>query len=174
MRSFERPAKQPRIVATAVGDAAGDAEDVRSPAAQRPIQILILEDDLDTGEMLELVLGSDGGFEVEIVHDVAGCLERLRASTNNEDVAPFEALLLDLVLCGGRRGTEILREAARPGTQLRLPPVVICTGYSGAYLSSHVPEVAASQARVLSKPFDIDDLTAELRAAARGRPSHRS
>lgn len=77
-------------------------------------------------------------------------------------------LLLDLVLKGGHWGTEVLAAAARGDSQLTLPPVIVCTALSGAYLATCAPELAANNMRVLLKPFDIDVLTAELRAAAIG------
>ena len=137
---------------------------------QRMVRVLILEDDLDIRELLPLILGSDAGFTVEIVPDVASCLERLRARDENESDLHFDVLVLDLVLRGGHRGTEVLREAATPGAQLRLPPVVVCTGLSGNHLAKYAPEIAASNARVILKPFDIDELTTTLRVAALGAP----
>lgn len=135
---------------------------------QRAVHVLILEDDLDIRELLPLVLSGDTGFSVEVVADVASCLERLRARDENASDLHFDVLVLDLVLRGGHLGTEVLREAATPGAQLRLPPVVVCTGLSGKHLAKYAPEIAASNARVILKPFDIDELTTALRVAALG------
>lgn len=46
-----------------------------------PIRVLILEDDPDLAFALSLLLSLDDGFMVEVVYDVATCLERLRART---------------------------------------------------------------------------------------------
>ncbi len=141
----------------------------RIPTRERlPIRVLILEDDLDTSEALSLVLSLDEGFETEIVHDVATCLERVRANTAIPNVGqsfPYDVLLLDIVLEAGHLGTEVLR-ATLVDPQLDLPPIVVCTALSGNYLATHAPELAANNIRVLLKPFDIEALTAELRAAA--------
>lgn len=134
---------------------------------ERALRVLVVEDDPDIREILSLVLSSEG-FIVEVVADVVSCIEQLHATYENEMVLPFDVLLLDLVLQGGHLGTEVLRAAAAPGAQLRLPPVVVCTGLSGTHLASYAPEVAASNAQVLLKPFDIDDLIAALRVAALG------
>lgn len=144
------------------------AESSVPPVWQRPIRVLALEDDPDIRDLLSVVLSVNEGFAVEIVDDVAGCLKQLHASVATEDPAPFDVLLLDLALRDGHLGTEVLRAAAQPEVQWRLPPVVVCTGHSAAYLASHAPEIAASKARVLPKPFDIDDLAAELRMVALG------
>lgn len=145
--------------------------DVMPASDQRMVRVLILEDDLDIRELLPLILGSDAGFTVEIVPDVASCLERLRASDESESALQFDVLVLDLVLQGGHLGTEVLREAATPGARLRLPPVVVCTGLSANSLDSIAPEIAASNAHVLLKPFDLDELETALRVAALGAPN---
>lgn len=137
---------------------------------QRVVRVLILEDDLDLRETLALILSRDTGFSVEVVADVVSCLERLRASDGNESALHFDVLLLDLVLRGGHLGTEVLREAATPGARLSLPPVVVCTGLSRNRVASYAPEIAASNACVVLKPFDIDELTIALRVAALGAP----
>jgi len=107
-----------------------------------PIRVLILEDDPDIAESLSLVLSLDESFAVEIVHDVATCLERLQASTAltalsaRGHVHTFDVLLLDMLLGGGHVGTEVLG-AAVAIPHLDMPPVVVCTGLSRAYLGAH-------------------------------------
>jgi DNA-binding response OmpR family regulator len=139
------------------------------PGGKRlPIRVLILEDDLDTIEALSLVLSLDEGFEAEVVHDVATCLERLEERTaipDRDQSHSFDVLLLDVVLEAGHLGTEVLK-ATGDRLQLNLPPIVICTALSGNYLATHAPEVVTNNMRMLLKPFDIETLTAELRAAA--------
>lgn len=140
------------------------------PSPPQPLRVLALEDDADMRDTLALVLSAEEGFDAEIVGDVATCLDRLRISAAHAAAAPFAVLLLDLILRDGHLGTEVLRAAATPdGHPMRLPPVVICTGHSSAYLAHCAPEVAAAHAWVLGKPFDIDELTNALRAAARGQ-----
>ena len=139
----------------------------------RVIRVLILEDDPDMAESLSLVLSLDESFAVEIVHDVATCLERLQASTAltalsaRGHVHTFDVLLLDMLLGGGHVGTEVLG-AAVAIPHLAMPPVVVCTGLSRAYLAAREPtlRLAANNIRVLLKPFDIDTLMTELRVAA--------
>lgn len=54
--------------------------------------------------------------------------------------------------------------------RLSLPRVVVCTGLSRNRVASYAPEIAASNACVVLKPFDIDELTIALRVAALGAP----
>ena len=137
---------------------------------QRVVQVLVLEDDPDIRETLLLVLSSDSGFTVEVVADVVSCLERLRVSDENAATPAFDVLLLDLVLRGGYLGTEVFHAAAQPWSAVRLPAVVVCTAHSGEYLARNYPEISASSACVIFKPFDIDELTTALRVAAQDAP----
>jgi CheY-like chemotaxis protein len=138
-----------------------------------PIRVLILEDDPETAETLSLILSLDEGFVVEIVHDVATCLERLQADITLTDLSDrghvhtFDVLLLDMLLRAGHVGTEVLAATA-DAPYLELPPVVICTALPPSYLAAHEPtlRLAANNIRVLLKPFDIDTLMTELRVAA--------
>src|SRR5690242_1032684 len=77
-----------------------------------PIRVLILEDVLDISEALSLVLSLDEGFEIEDVHDVATCLERLEESAagpDSDQSRTFDVLLLDILLGSGSWGTEVLK-----------------------------------------------------------------
>ena len=139
------------------------------PIPGQPVsRVLILEDDSDIGAALALAVSGEEGFSVEVVADVASCLDRLRARGGNAVMPPFDVLLLDLILRGGHLGTEVLRAAAQPGAALRLPAVVVCTAHSRDYLTRHAPEIAASNVRVVRKPFDLDELMRAVRLAALG------
>jgi signal transduction histidine kinase/CheY-like chemotaxis protein len=81
---------------------------------------------------------------------------------------PFELMFSDMRMPGGLGGLDLAREAAkrRPGMK-----VILTTGFSDA---AH--EAAAEGMRVLSKPYDIAALTAELEAVQAGasrRPGRR-
>jgi CheY-like chemotaxis protein len=144
-----------------------DTDGSPSGWAPRPLRVLVVEDALDTIAALSLVLSLDEGFEAEVVYDACSCLERLRASVERVDTPAFDVLLLDVLLGVGQLGTELLA-AAQADPDLDLPPVVVCTVFSGPSLATLVPQLAASNTRVVLKPFAIDTLTAALRAAAQG------
>jgi DNA-binding response OmpR family regulator len=134
---------------------------------QHPIRVLILEDDVDTTVALSLVLSLDDGFAVDIVHDGNACLERLRRHADwgeTGETYPYDVLLLDVLLGAGQVGTQVL-ETAWDDPESDVSPVVVCTACSSAYLAIHAPALAARNIPVVFKPFDIDALTAAVRAA---------
>jgi CheY-like chemotaxis protein len=144
-----------------------DTNDPPSGRAPRPLRVLVVENALVSRAALSLVLRLDEGFEAEVVYDACSCLECLRASAERADTPAFDVLLLEVLQGAGQLGTEVLA-AAQADPDLDLPPVIVCTALLGAYLTSHAPEVAASNTRVVFKPFAIDTLTAALHAAAHG------
>ncbi len=157
--------------AAQVRTAAGQGVELHPAGMRLPMRVLILEGDSDTEVALSLVLSLDDGFAADVVHDVAACLECVRTSTATSDggqTHPNDLLLLDVVLAGGHSGTEVLAAATAVDSQLNLPPVIICAALSAPYLAARVPWLAANNTRVLFKPFDLDVLRAELRAAATG------
>jgi CheY-like chemotaxis protein len=140
-----------------------DGEPMPSSAEKR-VRVLVLEDDADTREVLGLFLCEDEGFEMEACGDVAVCLDLLRAAAR-AGVATFDVLLLDLLLLDGHVGTEVI-EAARDDPRVTLPPVVVCTAVAPAWLLNYLPLLDACGAHIVSKPFNMDALQSELRAAA--------
>ncbi len=170
--SHTNPRKEFDIdVRTAVRHAAESLLD----GERRLIRVLILEDDPDAAEAFTLVLSLDEGFAIDIVRDVPTCLDHLQASSVLMDSGhshPFDVLLLDMLLRAGHRGTEVI-EAAATIPHLNLPPVIVCTALSRAALKAYAPGLNVNTIRILFKPFDIDDLMAEVRAAAnRSEPQH--
>ncbi len=138
------------------------------PMAESTIRVLVLEDDTDLRDVLATLLGMEEGFQMEACKDVDGCLRLLRAAGQPGGDPPFDALLLDLHLPGGRSGTEVL-EAARADTALHLPPVVVCTALPMRDLDAYLSLFASLHIRVVTKPFDNDHLLDTLRAAAASR-----
>jgi CheY-like chemotaxis protein len=135
------------------------------PRDRRLIRVLVVDDDADTREVLELVLCPEDGFEMVGCGDSDTCLNYLRAATRGE-APPFDVVFLDLMLPGGRVGTEILEVCASGSAEApRLPPVVVCTALAEPVLATHLPTLARYGVRVVRKPFSIDTVLSELRAA---------
>lgn len=128
------------------------------------LKVLVLEDDADTREALGLFLCEDDGFAMEACGDVAACIDLLREGARG-GLPTFDVLLLDLLLLDGHVGTEVI-DASRADVTIALPPVVVCTAVAPAWLPSYMPILDACGARIVSKPFNMDALQAELRAAA--------
>jgi CheY-like chemotaxis protein len=130
------------------------------------LRVLVMDDDQDTRDVLKLILCPEEGLTMVGCADPDTCLDYLRAAMRGE-TPPFDVLLLDLMLPGGHVGTEVLEASGSGATDApRLPPVVVCTALSNAALAPYLPLLDRYGARLVHKPFGIDTILAELRAAA--------
>jgi CheY-like chemotaxis protein len=130
-------------------------------ADQRPLRVLALEDDTDTADVLALVLAPEDGYALDLCDSAQGCVDLLRSRKN----APYDVMVLDLLLSQGHNGMEVLA-AARADPELRPPPIVICTAISPARLETFRPAFEGFETRVVFKPFDLDTLQAAIHEAA--------
>jgi CheY-like chemotaxis protein len=118
---------------------------VSTPAAARPLKMLVVEDNLDAQylvcEMLRAI-----GHEVEAVSDGEGALRHLEGST-------YDVLFTDVSL-PGISGLEVARRA-----KARLPRlhVIFASGYSGT-----LTQQLDFAADAIQKPYDIEQLQAIL------------
>ncbi|APR77104.1 Two-component response regulator [Minicystis rosea] len=125
--------------------------DLISPSPRPAANVVIIDDDPDIVDSLAALLG-DQGILVEGFTDPTTALDRLRQSP-----AP------DLVLCDfimpRLTGSELADALTAAGVDA---PVVLMTGLAD-------PEFAVDtgRMRVLSKPFVLEDLLAEIDAATR-------
>ncbi|HYN76442.1 MAG TPA: response regulator [Lamprocystis sp. (in: g-proteobacteria)] len=124
------------------------------------MRVLIVEDDPLLGAGLRTGLAQDG-FTADWLQAAEPALHALR-------LEHFDLLILDLGL-PGRDGLSLLREIRRDGSAL---PVLILTARDG--LADKVCGLDAGADDYLVKPFDLEELSARLRALARrgrGRPA---
>jgi DNA-binding response OmpR family regulator len=124
------------------------------------MRVLIVEDDPSLGSGLVTGLGQDGF--------VADWLEAAEPALHALRLEHFDLLVLDLGL-PGRDGLDFLRELRQSGAAL---PVLILTARDG--LADKVIGLDAGADDYLVKPFDLDELSARLRALARrsvGQPA---
>lgn len=117
----------------------------------RQPHILFVEDDPDTRELMQFVLGS-AGFSVSVTGDVS---EALRFATN----ARFDALLLDNWL-PGVTGIELCRQIRSFDHST---PIFFCSG--AATDADKKAALSAGAQGYFTKPFNTDDLIAALRLA---------
>jgi PAS domain S-box-containing protein len=130
--------------------AQGAVETAAAPAAVQAarrgpaLKVLLVEDDLAVGDMVEAML-TDLGHAVVRAERPAEALKILRRKL------PFDLMLTDVVMPGGKSGVDLAHEAVelRPGL-----PIILSSGYTGETLS------AAAQAPwpLLLKPYSSEAL----------------
>ena len=117
------------------------------------MRILLVEDDTMIGESLTRAL-MQSGHAVDWLRDGASADTALRAQ-------PFDMVLLDLGL-PGRQGLDVLRQLRERGDTL---PVIILTARES--LSDRVAGLDAGADDYLTKPFELEELEARIRALER-------
>ena len=121
----------------------------------RTVRLLLVEDDAMIGEAVRAGLKREG-FTVDWVHEAGAAAQALASE-------PFDLLLLDLGL-PGTDGLELLKSLRARGEAL---PVLIITARDA--VSDRVQGLDAGADDYLTKPFDLDELAARIRALLRRR-----
>jgi DNA-binding response OmpR family regulator len=117
------------------------------------MRVLIVEDDPLLGPGLQTGLGQDG-YAADWVQDADAAEHALR-------VEHFDLMVLDLGL-PGRDGLSLLRDLRREGSGL---PVLVLTARDA--IPDRVSGLDAGADDYLVKPFDLDELSARVRALVR-------
>jgi two-component system response regulator QseB len=125
----------------------------QSPADADTMRILIVEDDVQLGAGLKTGLGQDG-YAADWVRDAEAAEHAIR-------LEHFDLMLLDLGL-PGRDGLDLLGDLRRDGFCL---PVLILTARDT--IADRVAGLDAGADDFLIKPFDLDELSARIRALTR-------
>lgn len=120
------------------------------------MRILIVEDDVLLGKGLKIGLGQDG-YAADWVQDAAAAEHALR-------MEHFDLMILDLGL-PGRDGLALLKDLRRGAFRL---PVLILTARDT--IADRVDGLDAGGDDYLVKPFDLDELSARIRALTRRGP----
>jgi PAS domain S-box-containing protein len=131
--------------------ARGGAEPERASGAAGPHRrVLLVEDELSVGDMVEAML-AELGHEVVRAEAAPEALLILQRRTR------IDVLLTDLIMPGGKTGVELAQEAValRPGL-----PVILSSGYTGEALS----EADEAPWPLLRKPYSADALAAAIEA----------
>ncbi|MHA1524886.1 MAG: cell cycle two-component system response regulator CpdR [Alphaproteobacteria bacterium] len=111
-------------------------------------KILLAEDDEDMRRFLGRALEKVG-------HDVVSCEDGLRAYERLRE-EPFELLLTDIVM-PAMDGIELARRAADLDPELK---IMFITGFAAVALNPD--NKAPKEAKVLSKPFHLNELVSEV------------
>lgn len=117
------------------------------------MRILIVEDDLDLGKGLQQGLGQDG-YAADWVQNAEAAEHAIR-------MEHFDLVVLDLGL-PGRDGIDFLKDLRRQGSCV---PVLILTARDT--LPDRVSGLDSGGDDFLTKPFDLEELNARIRALAR-------
>ncbi len=117
------------------------------------MRILIVEDDPLLGPGVQTGLSQDG-FTSDLVRDAAAAEHALR-------LEHFDLVVLDLGL-PGRDGLELLRDLRNAGSCI---PVLILTARDS--IADRVSGLDCGADDYLVKPFDLDELSARIRALLR-------
>lgn len=118
------------------------------------MRVLVVEDEQKIAQFLKKGL-TEKGYTVEAVADAEEALERLEA-------APFDLLILDLLLPGSRDGLELCREV-----RLRGIPAKILMLTARDTVENKIEGLDAGADDYLVKPFSFRELLARLRALSR-------
>jgi two-component system, OmpR family, response regulator len=121
--------------------------------------ILVVEDEEKIARLLELELGYEG-YSVTKVFDGMDALEKFRAQH-------WDLVLLDVML-PGISGIEILRRIRRNDT---VTPVILLTAKSSVEDKVSGLDLGAND--YITKPFQIEELLARIRAALRTKQTER-
>jgi two-component system, OmpR family, response regulator QseB len=118
------------------------------------VKILVVDDERAVGESLRRALELQG-YEVELAEDGAQALARLGANGQPD------AVVLD-ILMPGIDGLEVCREIRRSGSAV---PVLMLTARDA--IGDRVEGLDAGADDYLVKPFNLDELSARIRALLR-------
>jgi len=118
----------------------------RPSSSRRPVSVLVIDDDIDTHDMLSVLL-AHAGYSVATACNGSEALEMLTS------IRP-EVILLDVempVMTGAS-----FREAQRRDKELIRIPTIVMTG------SKEEPQLDPGVAEVLQKPFRSSQLVAAI------------
>ncbi len=115
--------------------------------------ILLAEDDNSMRQFLELALNKAG-------HKITACANGLEAlDLIKQDGANFDMLLADIVM-PGMDGIELSQKAAMVLPKLK---VMFITGFAAVAMGQrNAASASAGHARILSKPFHLNDLVKQV------------
>lgn len=124
----------------------------QAPIATRGLQVLLVEDDAEVGDMVSAML-EELGHRVTRVDGVEPALEVLKRP------GALDLMLTDLVMPGGRTGVDLAKVACqlRPGL-----PIILSSGYTGEALQA----TADAPWPLLRKPYSADALARALADAS--------
>jgi PAS domain S-box-containing protein len=143
-------------LADGVAQRLASPETASAPPRGPALKVLLVEDDLAVGDMVEAML-ADLGHAVVRAERPAEAMKILRRKL------PFDLMLTDLVMPGGKSGVDLAHEAVKLRPEL---PIILSSGYTGETLN------AAAQAPwpLLLKPYSSEALAEMIESVADQEP----
>ena len=140
--------------AEGAADPAAGREAVSAARRGPALKVLLVEDDVAVGDMVEAML-ADLGHAVVRAERPAEAMKILRRKLS------FDLMLTDLVMPGGKNGIELAHDAVklRPGL-----PIILSSGYTGETLNA----AAAAPWPLLLKPYSAEALAEMIQTVAAG------
>jgi len=123
----------------------------------RRVKILIMDDDEDIRSTTGILLGKIG-CEAGFARDGDEAVKLYKQAKDSK--APFDAVIMDLMICGGMGGKETIKELVKmdPGVK-----AIISSGHSCD--SAMINPVKYGFSAALAKPYTIEELSETLHKA---------
>lgn len=127
----------------------------------QPIQILIIEDNLDDVELVrEAFRSTQLNYHLTVINNGEDALSHLRREGNGSGVALPNIILLDLNL-PGKDGRELLAEIKADRKLRRIPVIVLAASQSDQDIANAYEQQANGY---IAKPFSLVEFLAMARA----------
>jgi CheY-like chemotaxis protein len=153
--SPREPARPSDPSSTRTGDGGGEPGSMKlgwlDAHALDPQRILLAEDDLEMRRLLSSALRKDG-YEVIEAKSGAELLTTLAEFLRHPTTRPYDLIISDQRM-PGLTGLEVLEGLEDEDW---LPPFILITAFGSREFETDA--LCAGAARVLDKPFDVDDL----------------
>lgn len=127
-------------------------------------RILVLEDNITIQQVLSQILQKIG-FQVEFCTDGTEILEKYQKSLN-EEILPYDLLIMDLTIPGGMGGKETMEELLKIDPQVK---AFVSSGYSNDPILSNFRNFGFIG--VLQKPYSLKELHIALKIVFNGNYS---
>jgi PAS domain S-box-containing protein len=123
-------------------------------------KVLIMDDDINIGNMLNLLL-NNLGYGVEVVTDGTAAIKLYKK--NMQERQPFDAVILDLTVAGGMGGKETMERLLEidPGIK-----AIVSSGYSSDPVMSEYKQYGFCGC--IAKPYKIEQLSGMLQSIIAG------
>jgi DNA-binding response OmpR family regulator len=127
-----------------------------TPHTTRKKRILVVEDHLDTAELVSLIL-RDAGYLVRHLRNASLAFSFLSDECESSGECP-DLVLLDLTMAG-KDPVDMVAEVGPD----KMPPIVIMSARQSSAISEAAHKLTA--AGVIHKPFEVDDLLSCVQSA---------